>query len=359
MPSQAGSPKKKTQSSNGGRANPLNDNDLAAAIVELLKGPNADLRRRMFEELLSTLNAPLDRLDYKIITAATRELRTAFSVFRPYRQARKVTVFGSARTATADPNYQLAYDFSKAIADHGWMVVTGGGPGIMDAGVQGAGSEHSFGINIKLPFEQLPSNALAENDHLVEMKYFFTRKVLMIKEADAFVSLPGGLGTLDETFELLTLMQTGKTTIAPLVLLDAPGTRYWDQFDEFLCAETISRGLVDKIDRSLYRRATDVPTALDEVTSFYRVFHSTRMVGDQLVIRVHRPIKPVELTSLESRFGQIALDGRFRTIQPTPWERRENDYLDLPRFSLRFDQRSFSTLRLLIDALNQLPLIQP
>jgi uncharacterized protein (TIGR00730 family) len=319
---------------------------------EALSGPNRDLKALLIEEALATVDAPLDRLDLKMITSALRELRTAFATFGPYRSQRKVTVFGSARTQPGEPAYDLAYELGARLAAAGWMVITGGGPGIMEAAARGAGPDHAFGVNIRLPLEQPGDHNLAANGRLIEMKYFFTRKVLMIRESDAFVSLPGGLGTLDETFELLTLMQTGKAQLAPLVLLEPHGSDYWSGLWDLLEARIVARGLADEEDLTLLRRADDVTVALEEILGFYRLFHSLRVVGQDLVLRLLHPLPSERLAELQERFGDISLDGRLRAIPPTPWELREGDHPELARLALRFDRRSFGRLRQLIDAIN-------
>ncbi len=330
------------------------EQSLIEAVLPYIEGPHRDLKVQMLSEFAKTIQAPLDRLDLKMITSATRELRSAFTIFSPHRNLRKATIFGSARTPQSDPSYQIAYKLAAGLAARDWMVITGGGPGIMDAGVRGASPSNAFGINIKLPFEQLPSDVLLNNPYLIEMKYFFTRKVLMIKESDAFVSLPGGMGTLDETFELLTLLQTGKAQPAPVVLLDPPGTGYWEAFEEFLRKTTLSRGLISEIDLSLYRRATSEDEAIAEITGFYSNFDSIRVVGRQLIIRLRRAPSTAELDALAADFADILVDGGLAAVPATPWEVREQDRLDLERVALTFDNRSFGRLRQLIDALNRI-----
>ncbi len=331
---------------------PEEEQSLIDAVVPYIEGPNRDLKIQILSEFAKTIQAPLDRLDLKMIASATRELRTAFSIFSPHRQLRKVTIFGSARTPPSDPSYELTYKLAAGLAAREWMVITGGGPGIMDAGVRGASPNNAFGINIKLPFEQLPSDALINNPYLIEMKYFFTRKVLMIKESDAFVALPGGMGTLDETFELLTLLQTGKAQPAPVVLLDPPGTGYWEAFEEFLRRTTLSRGLISEIDLNIYRRSTSIATTIEEITGFYRNFDSIRVVGRQLIIRLRTAPSPARLAALSAAFADILIEGALAAVPATPWEVREQDRLDLERVALAFDNRSFGRLRQLIDALN-------
>ena len=231
----------------------------------------------------------LDRLDLKIANAALREIVEGFEVFAPYRSVRKITMFGSARTLPTDPLYAQARDLAYRLAGLGWSTVTGAGPGIMAAGLEGAGPEHSFGINIRLPFEQMANQFISSDPKLVSMKYFFTRKLLLVKESDGYAVLPGGFGTLDESFELLTLLQTGKAQPAPVVLLEVPGGSYWHAWERFVTEEVTARGLIEPEDTSLYLITDDVLQAAGEVLGFYRNYHSLRWVGDRLVIRLKAP----------------------------------------------------------------------
>ena len=226
-----------------------------------------------------------------------------FEVFAPYRHVRKITMFGSARTLPTDPLYAQARDLAALLASHGWSTVTGAGPGIMAAGLEGAGPDHAFGINIRLPFEQDINEFIAENPRLVSMKYFFTRKLLLIKESYGYAVLPGGFGTLDEAFELLTLIQTGKAEPAPVVLLDLPGSSYWQGWARFVTEEVATRGLISPDDVSLFRIVDRVEDAATEILAFYRNYHSLRWVGDTLVIRLESRPTEAEAAALSERFA--------------------------------------------------------
>lgn len=299
------------------------------------------------------------RLDLKITNAAVKEMRDAFAVFAPYRDVPKVTMFGSARTLPADPLYAQARDLAAVLAANGWMVVTGAGPGIMAAGTEGAGPQMSLGVTIRLPFEQ-PSSLFHQGDpNLVEMKYFFTRKLMLIKESGGFIVLPGGFGTLDEAFELLTLEQTGKADPVPIVLLEIPGGTYWKEWEQFLEAELTRRGLVSADDRHLYCITDDVTEAAEEVLGFYRNYHSRRFVGDLMVIRLKAAPTDEELEQLNTRFAGILSQGRIERTEATPAERSSNDSVDLPRIAMHFDRMSHGRLRELIDELNRLPSAPP
>jgi uncharacterized protein (TIGR00730 family) len=291
--------------------------------------------------------------DLKIASAALAEMTEAFRVFRPYRTIRKMTMFGSARTLPEDPVYILARDLATKLAQADWMVVTGAGPGIMAAGLEGAGREHAFGVNIRLPHEEGANPFIAQDPKLVEMRYFFTRKLMLIKESHAYAILPGGFGTQDECFELLTLLQTGKAEPAPVVMMETPGGTYWHGWLAFLENEAIASGWVSAEDTALFRVTTTVEEAAEEIIGFYRNYHSCRWVGDLLVLRVHIAPSKAELADLNRRFSDIVTRGSIRIASAFPPERSSNDFPDLPRLALRFDKWHFARLRLLIDAVNQ------
>ncbi|HUF32543.1 MAG TPA: TIGR00730 family Rossman fold protein [Acidimicrobiales bacterium] len=334
------------------------DDDLDALLVELLDTAGATRDRDLIFEILASAvrlvdDAP-DRLDLKITNAALKEMREAFLMFSPYRDVSKVTIFGSARTRPEDPLYAQTSQLAAALADRGWMVVTGAGPGIMAAGMEGAGRENAIGVLIRLPFEGGANEVIAGDDKLIEMKYFFTRKLMLIKESGAFVALPGGFGTLDETFELLTLVQTGKAVPVPIVLLDTPGGTYWHGFEHFLREEVAANGMISPADEALYRITDDVDLAVAEIEGFYRNYHSLRYVGDRLVIRLHAEPTRAELDDLSAEFADILQSGRIERTKPFPPEVSGRDHLDLPRVVLRFDNHGFARLRSLIDDLNRL-----
>jgi uncharacterized protein (TIGR00730 family) len=291
--------------------------------------------------------------DLKIANAALAEMGEAFRVFRPYRSIRKITMFGSARTKPDDPVYILARDLATSLAAADWMVVTGAGPGIMAAGLEGAGREHSFGVNIRLPHEEGANPFIAQDPKLVEMRYFFTRKLMLIKESHAYAILPGGFGTQDECFELLTLLQTGKAEPAPVVLMETPGGTYWHGWQHFLEEQAVASGWVSPEDTALFRVVTTVEEATQEILGFYRNYHSCRWVGDLLVLRLHTAPSKAEVADLNRRFADLVTRGTIRPASAFPPERSSNDHPELPRLALRFDKWHFARLRLLINAINE------
>ena len=318
-----------------------------------LDGPDAELAREIVITALKMGQEQVSRLDRKIVNTALKELRHAFRVFAPYKGVRKVSIFGSARIEVGDPAYLAAKEFSRQIAERGWMVITGAGPGIMEAGHEGAGGAKSFGANILLPFEAKPNPVIAQDQKLINFKYFFTRKLTFMKEADAFVLLPGGFGTMDEAFELLTLVQTGKSDLLPIVLLDPPGGDFWGNFDEFLRSELVGRAYVGVDDLNLYRRVDDPADAVAEIESFYRVFHSQRIVGRKLILRLN--VMPDELTleKLSDEFSDI-LRKPIAPVSPSSSELRDQDVPELPRIALAFDRQHVGRLRHLVDRLNEI-----
>ncbi len=337
--------------------------DLDRRLVELLDAVGVTANRDQLLDMLVTVvrlaSDGSDRLDLKIANAALKEMSEGFEVFAPYRDLRKVTMFGSARTLPTDPLYAQARDLAALLARHDWSTVTGAGPGIMAAGLEGAGPDHSFGINIRLPAEQGANPFIAADPKLVSMKYFFTRKLLLIKESSGYAVLPGGFGTLDEAFELLTLIQTGKAEPAPVVLLEVPGGSYWKGWEDFV-EEVAKREFIGIQDRSLYLITDNVERAAEEILGFYRNYHSLRWVGDLLVIRLQAAPGADEAAELSSRFADICVEGGIDVLPgPLGAERRPEDYPALPRVALRFDRWSYARLRQLIDTLNLLPSAPP
>ncbi len=337
--------------------------EIDALVQQLLDvaepAANRDVLRDILRTAAQLAGDDVDRLDLKITAAALREMRAAFNMFQPLKGTPKVTVFGSARTAEHDPLYHQARDLASRLRDDGWMVITGAGPGIMQAAAEGAGPEAAIGVSIRLPFEEKPSDILAGGDRLVAMKYFFTRKLMLIKESQAFVCLPGGFGTQDETFELLTLLQTGKSSPAPVVLLDVPGGTYWSHWVQFVHDELADAGLVSRHDDELFLVTDDVDEAVAEIHGFWRSYHSLRWVGDQLVVRVQHEISDEALAGLNERFADLLLEGEIRRSEPLPAEVSSRDHLDLPRLVMRYDPRRAGRLRALIDAVNDLAPDEP
>jgi uncharacterized protein (TIGR00730 family) len=334
------------------------DDELDSLIDGLLDAAGANEHRRVLREIfvsaVGLARTVDDRLDLKIASAALYEMWDAFITFAPHKDLRKVTVFGSARTQPDSEEYQLAKQVASDIADRGWFVVTGAGPGIMVAANEGAGRERSFGVNIRLPFEQEANQYLVGDEKLVEMKYFFTRKLMLVKESSAFVALPGGFGTQDETYELLTLLQTGKAEPVPLVLLDIPGGTYWQTWDRFVREELGGGGLISPDDHTLYTVAESVEQACDAITGFWSNYHSLRYVGDRLVMRSHRPVNDETLAEINEVAHHLLDDGAdFQRTGPLGPEIDEQDQLDLARISFRHGLGHYGNLRPLIDLINR------
>jgi len=326
-------------------------------IADLLDVEEVPVERRgYYQQLLTTaLKLHEDGAgtgDLKITSTALKELRYAYKVFAPYASVRKVTVFGSARAASSEAAMATARLFGQRMTDEGWMVVTGAGAGIMGAAQEGAGGERSFGLNIRLPFEQEANPWIASDPKLITFKYFFTRKLFLVKEASGVALFPGGFGTMDETFELLTLMQTGKSALVPVVLVEAGPKPYWRIWHRWIAGTLVERGLIDAEDTALFRIVDTPEEAVAEMTTFYRVYHSARIVGDDLIVRVNRPIQPAQVADLQDKFADI-LKGQAR-LESGPVPRELNEFPQLSRLILPFDHRSFGRLRQLIDFVNQL-----
>jgi uncharacterized protein (TIGR00730 family) len=339
------------------------DPDLDRRLVDLLDdlGVTAD-RDQLFEIMVSAIRLAgdgADRLDLKITSAALKEMRSAFRAFAPYRDRKKVTIFGSARTQVDHPAYVQARDLAARLSAAGWMVVTGAGPGIMSAGLEGAGRANSFGVNIRLPFEQAPNPYIDGDPKLISMKYFFTRKLMLVKESHGFVSLPGGFGTLDETFELLTLVQTGKAAPAPIVLLDEPGGTFWTGLLGYVRDQVIAGGYISRDDLALFTVTDDVDEAVGELLTFGRNFHSIRWVGPQLVLRLKHAPTEAEVDDLDEAFADLCLEGGIELSGPLPAEAADGDHPDLPRLVLTMDTARAGRFRTLLDRLNRLPSLPP
>jgi hypothetical protein len=327
--------------------------DIASFANQHLNGPNQDL----FEDILVTLcrlaRDGADRGEVKLLHKAFGELRYALKVFAPYRHIRKISIFGSSRTPEDSADYAAAVDFSRKIREHNWMVITGAGHGIMKAGHDGAGRQASFGVAIRLPFEQATNQVIASDDKLINFRYFFTRKLIFIKEASAVALFPGGFGTQDEGFEALTLIQTGKAPLVPIVMLERPEGTYWHQWRAYVAAELLRTGMISEEDMKLFTIARDVDQAVDVVRNFYRIYHSMRYVGDELVLRLEQKLAPETVERLNDEFPQLLEGGRIELSEPLPAEKDE--FPDKPRLKLAFDRRSFGHLRQMIDVINAEP----
>jgi uncharacterized protein (TIGR00730 family) len=313
---------------------------------------NHDLLEMMRRTVEQLANSDVSRGDLKILSRTLRELRYAFKVFQPFQRRRKVTIFGSARTKEDHPAYRQAESFAKQMAHHGWMVITGAGGGIMEAGHKGAGRELSMGLNIMLPFEQSANPVIDGDPKLVTLKYFFTRKLMFVKECSAVVCYPGGFGTLDETFEVLTLLQTGKQSLFPMVLVDEPGGTYWKNVERFFGQQLLADGWISPEDVHLYKVTDSNEEAIEEILRFYRVYHSMRYVNDTLAMRLTGPLSPERLDRLNTDFSDIVVSGRIEQVAALPEESGEPELAHLPRLTFHFNRRNLGRLRQLIDAIN-------
>ena len=314
---------------------------------------NPDIIREMILAALKVGQEEEHTADLKLMNSTLKEMRFTSKVFGPYHNVRKVSVFGSARTRPEESVYKMGYLFGQKLAEAGYMVITGGGSGIMQAVNEGAGLEHSFGINIRLPFEQKPNPVMEGNPRQIEYKYFFNRKVAFLKEASAIALFPGGFGTLDEAMETLTLLQTGKRNPIPLVLIDEPGGTYWSRWIQFFEQELLAEGYITASDFCLFERVDSVDEAIEKINRFYRRYHSLRFVEKQLVIRLMSDIDHQAVEELKNRFYDILLPSECMYLSgPLPAEADEPEIVNLPRLVLNFNRKDFGKLRKLIDAIN-------
>jgi len=337
--------------------NPLS-NDQIETLHRLIDSqggsPHSDLIAELLTTALKLVKDGTDRGDLKILVNTLKELRHAFRVFAPYRETRKVSIFGSARTLPGEPDYEAASKFANRLVQAGFMVITGAGGGIMEAAQGGAGREKSFGVNIRLPFEQKANLTIQDDPKLINFKYFFTRKVVFIKETHAVALFPGGFGTHDEGFESLTLVQTGKTNPIPIVFVDRPGGTYWQEWQAYLRKHLLERGLIDREDIDLFRVTDDVDQAIQEIVGFYRNFHSSRFVRDQFVMRLNYPVGDELLEELNRDFVDLLTSGSYHRASAFPEENGlKPEVLDLPRLAFAFNRKSLGRLRQLIDRLNR------
>ncbi len=325
-------------------------------LIDLQGGhghPHADLAADIIESGLKMLNDVKDRGDARLIATALRELRYSFRLFEAYGAYRKVSIFGSARILAGREEYRLAVELGRSLAAAGYMVITGAGPGIMQAGHEGAGSEKSFGLNIRLPWEQGANPVIIGDKKLITYRYFFTRKLMFIRQSDAIVLFPGGFGTLDEGYEAMTLMQTGKAKLRPLLLMDRQGGTYWRSFDRYVREHLLGNGLISQDDLKLYHLSDRCEDAVRVINRFYRNYQSARFVREWFVIRMKRAPSEAAVEGLNEDFADIIEDqGVIRVVPPFPEETEEADDLALPRLGFKFDRRHYGRLKQLIDVLN-------
>ena len=330
------------------------DSRLTEVLAAVGTDTNDDLIRSMLVTALDMDAADVDRLELKIASQTLAEMLDSWRVFAPYGAEAKVSIFGSARTKPEHPDYQLASELGRLMTERNWMTITGAGPGIMEAGIEGAGKKNSFGVNILLPFEQDANPAIDGDEKLATFKYFFTRKLTFMKETDGYALLPGGFGTMDEAFELLTLIQTGKSYPAPVVLLDHPGSTYWSGWKSFVETELLGGGTIGPDDLDLFHHTHSAAEAADFLCDFYICYHSIRYVGNRLIVRLRREVPEEQLKILNDEFGDILVSGQIEAVGATKAEIRDNDHPDLPRLALRFNNHSFSRLVVFIRRINEL-----
>lgn len=325
-------------------------------IVERHSGVETPRKLGLIESMVSTaLRLGRDRSDtgeLKLVANSLKELRYAYRVFRPWKNHPKISIFGSARTPEDHPDYEAAREFGRLMGEAGWMSITGAGDGIMKAGHEGPGQERSFGLRIRLPFETTANSVIDQDPKLINFRYFFTRKVMFVTNSQAITALPGGFGTMDELFEALTLIQTGKASPVPVILLEGAGGTYWPRWLAFIKEELLANGWISEADLSLLEIASSPEDARDRTLRFYRNYHSSRYVRDRFVIRLKRPLTEEERAGLESQFGRLAKDGRLEIGDALSGEKH---FLDLPRIHYRSQRRDFGVVRQLIDAINALP----
>lgn len=337
--------------------------EVDGAIESLLQATsptaNADLYRELLTTVANMVAGDPDRGDLKIANGALREMWNSFAKFEAESSRPKVSVFGSARITPDQPVYQQAHELGAALAAAGWMIISGGGPGIMSAVLQGAGPSNGFAVTIRLPFEQSAGSVLVDEAHVVKFKYFFTRKLAFMNEASAYVVFPGGFGTLDETFELLTLVQTGKENPAPVVLIDPPGEDYWATIISFVQTQLVAAGLVSADDLGLIHLTSTVPEAVTYINSFYANYHSMRYVDDCLVVRTRRPLTDEALATINREFADIVRSGRIEPTAALAAEVVDDDFVDLPRLRFDFDRHHFARLQRLVRRLGELDVDLP
>ncbi|MEA5514967.1 LOG family protein [Nodularia sp. UHCC 0506] len=330
---------------------------LQADIAELFDRLPTLKNQQLIQQALATIvrlaESEIERLDWKILSAALADMERGFQLFYDYRHIRKVTIFGSARLSPETPEYQIALEFARAVCQLGFMVMTGGGGGIMQAGHEGAGRDNSFGLNIQLPFEQQANPFIEGDPKLIHFKYFFTRKLFLLKESDAVALFPGGFGTQDEAFECMTLSQTGKFGPVPVVLIDHPGGDYWRSWSEYINQQLVQKGLVSPEDPSLYTVTDNLEVACKAITGFYQVYHSSRYVGEQLVIRLSADLSDAAIDNLNANFSDILVKGKIAKSQALPQE-NQDETAELPRLVLYFNQRDLGRLYQMIALINQM-----
>jgi len=335
----------------------IGDKDIDGLICELAGKAGSPKTEHVLREILTTAvklgRETSDKGDLKLVNNALKELRYSFKIFSPYRNVKKVIIFGSARSPKGSAEYKMAEEFARKLTRKGYMIVTGGGPGVMEAGNKGAEAGKEFALNIRLPFEQKPNPYIDEKDKIINFKYFFTRKLIFVKETDATALFPGGFGTHDEGFEMLTLIQTGKSRPRPVVLMEPKGSTYWSAWKSYVSNHLLKNGFIGKEDLKLFRIVKTVDEAIKYIDGFYRVYNSIRYVSGLTVIRLNKDISDKTMRSLNKEFTDILTGGRIMRSPPTNKEIQEEEYLDLPRIAMNFNMRDYGRLCEMIHVINR------
>jgi len=335
----------------------IGDKNIDSLINELADKSSSPETERLLREILTTAvklgKESQDKGDLKLVNNALKELRYSFKIFAPYRSIKKVIIFGSARSKKTSAEYKMAELFTRSLTGKGYMIVTGGGPGVMEAGNKGAKAGCEFALNIRLPFEQKPNPYIDEKDKIINFKYFFTRKLVFVKETDATALFPGGFGTLDEGFEMLTLFQTGKSRPRPIVLMEPEGSTYWEAWKRFVNNEILKNGFIEKEDLKLFRIVKSVDKAISYIEDFYRVYHSIKYVSGTTVLRLNRKIRGETLKLINQKFKDILRSGEIRTSPPMREEIHKGEYLELPRLVMDFNMHDYGRLCELIHVINR------
>lgn len=334
----------------------IGDLAIDSLINELTAKSTSGETEYLLREILTTAvklgRESADKGDLKLVNNALKELRYSFKVFSPYRNIKKVIIFGSARSKKTSAEYKMAEEFSSRLTEKGFMIVTGGGPGVMEAGNKGALFSKDFALNIRLPFEQKPNPYIDEKDKIINFKYFFTRKLIFVKETDATALFPGGFGTSDEGFEMLTLIQTGKSKPRPIVLMEPKGSRYWSAWKHFIDSQLVKNRFINRQDLSLFRIVRSVSEAVKYIEDFYKIYHSIRYVNGLTVLRLNKEISDKTLVFINQKFKDILTSGEIRRSVPAEKEIQGQEYLDLPRLAMNFNLRDYGRLCEMIRVIN-------
>jgi len=328
------------------------DKEIEAFARKYSTPETAELYRQLITTIVKLNLDKADEFDLRLINIALKELRHSFKILSKYRDIPKVTIWGSARTAPNSPEYKMAMEFARLIVEKGYMIITGGGGGVMEAGNRAAGDK-SFGVNINLPRMQPANPYITKGEKLIEFRYFFTRKLIFVKESTATVLFPGGLGTMDEAFEILTLFQTGKTTPRPIILINVPRSRYWKHWLDFVKKEMLKNGFISKYDLSLFRMVNSAQEAVNEILNYYKNYHSIRFVGHLTVLRLNKPLSESAIAELNKEFADILVNGKICSAGPTKEELLDKDFPDLPRLIFPFNRNNYGRLNELIRKINE------